>query len=622
MGKIQILSDHIINQIAAGEVVERPAAVVKELIENSIDSGANRIEVQFRNGGKDYIRIEDNGCGMTSDEALLALERHATSKIRDIHDLEKIHSLGFRGEALPSIASVSRLTIKTRLKESDCGCQIVVDAGKVLERKDYGMPQGTVIEVLGLFHNLPARRKFLKTDNTEAAHIIQLVRVAAITRPEIAFSLVENERTLFRSPSCKRLIDRVGEIFGSSKTVDLLNLEKKQGTDFFLHGLISKPGTGRATRNELITIINGRPVESRTLSYAVVEAYHTLIPKGRYPVVFLFLKMDPAMVDVNVHPAKREVRFRNEGIVRQFIIETLLERLRKVRHKETPSNTFSSDSSYVPLPPKTPIAKTTTAGLNDSREKIPPDNTAPITSRLFPESSAIKRRAVLNTSPTIPSQSCTTSGPSNFTPYSPNDASQLLENQSYVSWTFLGWMAQDYALFETAEADLIVFCPLHAERRIIFERLKKQLTERKNAIQQPLLFPFSIELEPLSVVALENHRDSLEAIGFSVEPFGRQTFRIEALPDWIEVTKAKYLLEDLIAHFREGGSSRTIPMAHESLARIASKHVKRRKNSAQSQDLKKIVSQLLSCENPLTEPNGKPTFFEITAGELRKKFGI
>src|SRR3954471_20253894 len=329
MPKVRILTDRVANQIAAGEVIERPAAVVKELLENALDAGATRIEVEFRHGGRSLMRIEDNGHGMSRDDALLALERHATSKITEANDLDRLASYGFRGEALPSIASGSRFELQTRGEGGDVGTEILVNGGKFVHVRDCGRAVGTRIEVTHLFNSVPARRKFLKTDQTEAAHIIQCVRLYALACPQTAFTLIEDARVIFRSPECATLAERIGEIFGRQTAESLVTLEAAE-TGMRLTGLIGRPGIGRGTRHEMIVFVNQRPVDSRTLSYALIESYHESIPKGRYPLAFVFFDCDPAAVDVNVHPAKREVRFRSEPTVRSFVIRAVLQRLREL----------------------------------------------------------------------------------------------------------------------------------------------------------------------------------------------------------------------------------------------------------------------------------------------------
>ena len=328
MGVIRVLPDRVANQIAAGEVIERPASIVKELVENSLDAGATRIEVEFAQGGRTLIRVEDNGRGMSRDDALLSIERHATSKIREASDLDRVISFGFRGEALPSIASVSHFVLRSRAEGEEVGTEIVIDGGKLLHVRDCGMPVGTRVVITRLFNSVPARRKFLKSDRTEAGHIIQGTRLYALASPRVAFNLIEDRRSVFQSPVCPDLHERVSEIFGR-QVAGLVQPVSGSEDDLGIEGLLGRPGVGRSTRHEMITFVNGRPVESRTLAYAILESYHTLIPKGRYPVAFLFLSIDPAGVDVNVHPSKREIRFRDEPKVRGFTIRTILNGLRR-----------------------------------------------------------------------------------------------------------------------------------------------------------------------------------------------------------------------------------------------------------------------------------------------------
>ncbi|MDP0497814.1 MAG: DNA mismatch repair endonuclease MutL [Verrucomicrobiota bacterium JB024] len=351
--KIRVLPDRVINQIAAGEVIERPAAVVKELLENALDARADRIEIEFRGGGKSFIRVEDNGLGMTPEDALLALERHATSKLREAADLGKILSMGFRGEALPSIASVSRFTLRSRARGWEHGTEVFVNGGRLMHQRECGMAPGTRIEVANLFNSVPARRKFLKSDATESAHITHLVRLHAVARPSVSFSLIENGRTVFSSPKCPDMRERVAEIWGRQLADDLVELAPAEGENGMrLSGLIGKPGTGQATRRQLIALVNGRPVDSRTLNYALIEGFHSYIPKGRYPQAFLFLEIDPAVIDVNIHPAKREIKFRDEGRVRQFVLQAVIAQLQalasQARHPVLHGNREDFEKDVLP----------------------------------------------------------------------------------------------------------------------------------------------------------------------------------------------------------------------------------------------------------------------------------
>src|SRR5271165_2885374 len=328
MAKVRILPERVANQIAAGEVIERPAAVVKELVENSLDAGATRIVVEFAHAGQALIRVEDNGHGMSPEDARTALERHATSKIAESADLDRLATFGFRGEALPSIASVSRFTLQTREAGQDSGTEIAVNAGRVLHVKACGRPVGTRVDVEHLFEPVPARRKFLKSDRTESAHIVNCVRLYALACPAASFALYDDGREVFHSPECTSLAERVAEIFGRQAADGLIPIDSEE-SGMRLTGLIGPPGLCRASRHDMVAFVNSRPVDSRTLNGALIESFRESIPRGRYPVAFVFLECAPAEIDVNVHPAKREVRFRREALVRGFVIRSVLARLRE-----------------------------------------------------------------------------------------------------------------------------------------------------------------------------------------------------------------------------------------------------------------------------------------------------
>src|SRR3954470_15876838 len=333
MSRIRLLPEILASQVAAGEVVERPASVVKELVENSIDAGAGKIEVSIRRGGVSVIRVVDDGCGMDRDDALLSLERHATSKIRTASDLAAIATLGFRGEALPSIASVSRFRLTTREPEAIAGTEIIVSGGKIETVRDGGEAPGTQIEVRSLFYNLPARRKFLRSENTESRNIEHQLHLQAIGHPSIAFVYVRDERVIFQLPAAPNLAERIRDLHGKELVDRLLPVEPRKGAAIQIHGLIGQAGVSRPTRAQQLVFVNGRAVENALLTAALREGYHTALMKGQFPATFLFLDLDPAAVDVNVHPAKREVRFRDPNSVREAIVHAVQQTLEHARAK-------------------------------------------------------------------------------------------------------------------------------------------------------------------------------------------------------------------------------------------------------------------------------------------------
>ena len=606
MAKVRILPDRVANQIAAGEVIERPAAVIKELVENALDAGATRVEVEFRHGGRSLMRVEDNGHGMSRDDALLALERHATSKINEAADLDHLSSYGFRGEALPSIASVSRFELQTREAESDAGTEILVNGGKFVHVRDCGRPVGTRIEVTHLFNSVPARRKFLKTDQTEAAHIVHCVRLYALACPRTAFTLIEDGRIIFRSPECQTLEDRITEIFGRQIAEALVPIACEEPS-LRLNGLIGRPGVGRATRHEMIVFVNARPVDSRTLNYALIESYNESLPKGRYPLAFVFFECDPAAVDVNVHPAKREVRFRSEAQVRGFVIRAVLQRLRELGGAAVAAAAPIADSRF-------PIAdwrngpaithSTGGGGLVGS----------PGFARNLPEP---PKSGIPNGSPPIAQP--TSAAPSSAIGHRLSAIAPAAPAPAAPQWRFVGLAHGNYALFETS-AGLVLLDRRAAHERVWFERLREQF--RAGAVpSQRLLLPVPIELDAIAAALLLDRLPFLHAHGFEVGEFGRNFFRVEAVPAWMEPADAEPFLRDLLGAFRDG----TIPdhnteLARDELARLAAAKAVRLPEMTGEVELRSLVAQLFATRTPLTNPSGRPTYIELNHGELARRF--
>lgn len=566
MSKIQILTPTVANQIAAGEVVERPAAVAKELLENSLDAGAKRVIIDFSRGGKAYVIIEDDGMGMSPTDALLSLERHATSKIRLAADLDRIATFGFRGEALPSIASVSRFTLQTRSTDAASGTEIYINGGKVIHQRDHGMPVGTRIEVANLFHPVPARLKFLKSDETEAAHIVRLVRLYAVAHPEVGFLLKEDGREIFRSPGHVPLLERVRVIWGKqvAEEVSVMPLFEVKGMR--ITGLLGKPGVSRGTRQDLVTVVNGRPVDSRTMAFATTESYHTLIPKGRYPLAFIFLEINPAWVDVNVHPAKREVRFRDEASVRGFIIQSLLSVLRSKGGDGLPVETI------IPTAP----APTTTPTVNSSFNN-PINSSAP-------------------------------------SPVAVSTNSQSLK----LGWKFLSRLREERAVFETPSG-LAILDIGAAHQRILYEDILKQFSEQ-TPLSQPLLIPLNLELEPLPAAVLKEKNDLLVAAGFSFEEYGRNFWRINALPTWLNPDESLIFIRDLLAEMarREGDFGKPA-LAYDALARLAVIKARKKGDALSDHELLQLVHKLFQTSQPGVDPRGHKTYIEWTDADLTRR---
>jgi DNA mismatch repair protein MutL len=580
MSTIRVLDPTVANQIAAGEVVERPAAVVKELLENALDAGATRVVVDFSRGGKALTVVEDNGKGMTPEEALLSLERHATSKIRLAADLDRIATFGFRGEALPSIASVARFTLQTRPASAPSGTELLINGGRVVHQREHGMAPGTRIEVTNLFHPVPARLKFLKSDETEAAHIIRLVRLYAVSHPQVGFLLREDGREIFRSPGNVPLLDRVREIWGRqvADEVSLMPVFERDGMR--LSGLLGKPGVSRGTRQDLVTVVNGRPVDSRTMAFALTESYHTLIPKGRYPLAFAFLEIDPAWVDVNVHPAKREVRFRDEARVRGFLIQSVLSVLLARVDDGLPTTT---------IPAITPTL-------------VPSFVTPTVTSGAAPLA--------------VPSPTSTYVPPVS----APLASAPASSSSLRLSWRLLARLREERAVFETPTG-LAIFDIGAAHQRVLYEDILRQFSEHK-PVSQPLLVPLTIELEPLPAAVLKERMGLLQSAGFEFEEYGRNFWRVGALPIWLDPADALGFLRDLLAEMarREGDFGRPA-LAYDALARLAVNKARRKGDALADGELLELVQALFRTAQPGTDPKGRRTFVEWTDADLGRRFG-
>ena len=479
MNRIRLLSEHVANQIAAGEVVERPASVVKELVENALDADARRITVTIKAGGRSAIVVADDGFGMSRDDALLALERHATSKIEKAEDLHSIRSLGFRGEAVPSIAAVSRFTLTSRERGALAGTQIEIAGGKILSVKEIGTAEGTTVEVRNLFFNLPARRKFLRSESTETAHIEHIVTLCALAHPTVAFRLFVDDRIRVDLAPATELAGRLRELYGNQLVEQLLPLGIKAGlapqratpdvptveTDpednvpvwVKINGFVGKPGISRADRRQQHIFVNGRPVESKGINYALMEGYHTGLMRGRFPVTFLFVEINPEVVDVNIHPAKREVRFRDEYAVRQAVIDA-------VRQALAPAGPTFQPVTSTGWPQSSPVA----LPVHNLDRAAVPDGSDPAL--------------------VVPSEVELRLEVGRAQPVAPKGVSAIMDVQSDEGrWRVLGVIGQLYVLIESPEG-LVLMDQHAAHERVLFERMLRELATVE-APSQKLLLP-------------------------------------------------------------------------------------------------------------------------------------
>jgi DNA mismatch repair protein MutL len=605
VNRIRILPDQVANQIAAGEVIERPASVLKELVENAIDAQATSIRIEIKGGGKSLIRVSDNGHGMNRDDALLCLERHATSKIHDSADIGSIHTLGFRGEAIPSIASVSRFRLLSREANSESGVEIDLNGGKLLNVKEAGCAVGTQVEVRSLFYNLPARRKFLRSDATELGHLHHVFLLHAIAQPQIAWILQQDDRIVHElAPSSSSstdfqsaLLGRIRMLHGPQLVSQLLPVSiRREG--IHIQGFIGKPGLSRSNRSELYCYVNSRPVDSRAVYYGLIEGYHNALMRGRYPICFIFMEIDPASVDVNIHPAKREVRFREDARVQGTVIEAVRKAL------GTRSETSSSIS---------PVAISFNPSAVRGSSQPFNGNSGPFTSPA-PISSTPHQISLIQPSSTT-QPAAARAFPNPF----PSAPQETLPDPS-SSLAILGVFANLYVI--AIDPDGLIIVDQHAaHERILFEQMMSRLGQGA-APSQRLLLPQTIELSPRDATDLRSFLSTLEKMGFGIAEFGDRTFIIDAMPPSVSIQALTQLIRSIIDELREAGQGiNRDRLAEEIVAKTVCRHAVKANDILRPEELYRMWADLQKCANPLTCPHGRPTILRLTQTELEKKFG-
>ena len=621
---IRVLPETVANKIAAGEVVERPASVEKELLENAIDAGARRIDVTVTAGGRKLVAVADDGCGMGREDALLAPERQATSKIRDVSDIENIATLGFRGEALASIASVSRFTLRTRRAADDAGTEIRIDGGVLRDVRDCGAAPGTVIEVRDLFYNVPARRAFLRSFQTELAHVRNVFLVHAIAHPGVAFSLTCDGDPLHRLAPAADLRGRLLDLFGGTALDAFVPFDRAAGP-IRVHGFAGLPSNTRGDTAGQYVFVNGRPSTAPVVQAAIREAYPHL-PQGRKPVVFLFLDLPPEEVDVNVHPTKREVRFRSLGAVRDAVLETLLEALGGgVGHPATASSDadrlggfgIGDGAAAAPQPPPDlyrPVPFATVPAPEPALQPAPPPEALAPPPR--PEN--LPFADVSSSSSSTPSTSSTVPTPSTY--YDPGSYSNPGAAAPWTKFRLVGTLSSGYALLETAGGYAVVD-PSAAHERVIYERLLKDALARETAAQG-LLLPQTVQLPPVDAARIRSVLPVLADMGFEVEDFGGDTFLVRSLPDALSGAAAKELLEDTARAIEEAGPKKGKQRWKEELvAAAASRSCVRTRKPLSERELTAILMELAACKMPYATPGGRPTMIFTSKNDLDRRFG-
>ena len=655
MQRIRLLSEKVANQIAAGEVVERPASIVKELVENAVDASATRIKVEVDAGGRSLIRITDDGIGMSRDDALLSLERHATSKIREATDLASVQTMGFRGEALPSISSISRFTLTTKERDSDDpdGTQIIINGGKIIKVHAGTGATGTCIEVRNVFYNLPARRKFLRTAETERSHIQHYLQLAALAHAQIGFTYIQDGRTMWQIPPAT-------PSQSASSDLDLLAIRYKalnndaakmlrveaEGT-FSVHdsspdpdpsseqpirlwGLIGSPGMSRSTRSDQHLFVNRRPIENRGLNRALIEGYHTCLMKSRYPVCCLFVEIDTRLVDVNVHPSKKEVKFRNEFGVRRFVAEAIKNQLLEYSQP----GFVTTQAAAAPLPFESPGSETpspeTNAPLdsNDSIQSV--DVVPPLQLNLPPGSEQDFAKPAIEQPPSDSigaTPSISPPRPTGSAPLAPQASTSpqplaqgvptpLLQ----VSLRFVGVIGKLYVVYES-DRGMVLMDQHAAHERVLFEQMMDRM-QAGDAPSQGLLLPETLELNTKDAQFLREQLPAFVRLGVGISEFGDQTFLLDALPPFAKVPDAKKFTLEVIDQLKRAGESiNKIRLGEDVIAKTVCRHAVKANDSLHEKEIEKLLDDMRHCRMPYTCPHGRPTLIELSCKELEKKFG-
>ncbi len=653
MGRIHVLSETVANKIAAGEVVERPASVVKELLENALDAGATRIRLQVEAGGKKLIQITDNGCGMVRDDALLAFERHATSKLKNAEDLLNVATLGFRGEALPSIASVSRLRLQTRAPEDAAGTVVEINGGKIFKVEEAGLPPGTSITVRDLFFNTPARKKFLKSEPTELAHIASLVTHYALAHPGKHFELHAAAGALLVAPPVAGHGERVYQVFGKEVLDQLIPLAALQPLERIglpqappwrthearehdaeaqpcepgelrLHGFVSKPEIQKLNRNSIYIFVNGRLIRDRLVQHAITEAYRNIIPPTVFPVVLLFLEMPAGEVDVNVHPSKTEVRFRQPTCTHDFVRDAIRAALMKAR----PVPQFVSEIHARPTasPSLTPGAPTPPPDAATWRDLYAPSSPAgfalqapdpaPVTQRFaFQGGIAVDANAAVSLARApalVPDDGCAPAFADE-----PEAPSQLAP--SLASLKPLGQIRNSFILAVNEEGLWIVDQHV-AHERVLFEKVLKQ--RGAQAVEsQRLLMPLILELTPAQLAVFAEISDELARNGFEAEPFGTRSVAVKVSPAGVDASQVEHMLHELFEQLAREEQKVNLETVRTRIAASIACHAAIKVNMPLEQNkMEWLLAELARTEFPIACPHGRPVVLRYSMKDIQRAF--
>lgn len=622
---IRVLDKSVADKIAAGEVIERPVSIVKELVENAVDSGARSIVTEIKNGGKSYIRVTDNGCGIPREEAETAFLRHATSKIRTAGDLSAIETLGFRGEALASIAAVTHTEMVTKTADAKSGTRILIHGGEVISSGPTGCPDGTTVLVTDLFYNTPARAKFLKSDSAESGRIINLISQIALAYPEIKFRLVNNGNILFSTAGNGDLLSAILSVYKLKEYEDLIPVnysrEKTRIT-----GYISKPSLSRTNRKDQIFFVNGRVVESRVLERGVSEGYRERLFEGRFPVVFLFLQTDPADLDVNIHPNKRQVRFEREEETAELVSEAVRASLgtreaviqaKDVFRNKVFANDEKEDREQVDIKQILKTKREESKRISDlqqfhkyeatqkrrveedrgEREIFPVPYVSPADERSIDETG--KEKESVATKPELIIESPV---------LSPFDFDEL-----HLTGSIFG------TYITAVDEDSFYLIDQHAaHERVFYEKLVGEYMADEK-LRQPILTPILIEVPPAVSESRYTWMDSLGEMGFSIEEFGQNSYIIREIPTFMDISEAEEFVHIYLDSITEGTDLNNTVVINKLITKSCKSAVKAH-DYLSAEEMKSLIDQLKACRNPFSCPHGRPTFIKFSQYEIERMF--
>ena len=626
MSIIHVLSENVSNKIAAGEVIERPASVVKELIENSIDAGSDKILISIEKAGKKLISVSDNGSGMDQDDALLCLEAHATSKIKKEEDIYRIVTMGFRGEAIPSIASVSKLKLRTRPKNATVGTEIIVNGGRFVKESPVGCAPGTEVHISDLFFNIPARKKFLKTDSTEEKHIYETVCLLALANFKISFELKVDNRTVISSPGNNELLPRICDFLGRSLLNKFAKIDSKQ-QDVSVFGYVSKPGIVRNNRRDQRVFINSRPIKTNIVYTAISEAYNTMLMKGSYPIVVLFIDLPPNKVDINVHPAKHEVRFQNgqliKSIVKDAISKSLRDAVKPVDSVKPAGIPFSSILSNAEIAYSSKIKSRREMKDNNlfdyssninvkSEDVLKQDENDNFKHVNIPDNSDIETNSKIDNVENI------ISNRRDFLKNNElkNEINNSLKLPGCDNIAFIGIIDCTYILCRSNEG-LIIIDQHAAHERILFEKLLNE--SDRGILSQKLLLPITIDLSVQEYNFIIKNIGSFNNLGFDIEDFGNTTLLLTALPVNFPMNNISGLISDMIEDIVNDNNRKDVD--EHVIARTACKFAVKANDQLSKLEAEQLIRDLSDCKLPFSCPHGRPTIINISYKELEKRFG-